>query len=94
MTWLPPTIFVLAALQYLWNASQVWPLSGRAGGGVLCVSGAAVLVSALVFTVGLVFESRPLPPKSLLLRQEAARSLPHMRAALQIFLPEDESRWP
>ncbi len=33
LAWLPPTIFVLAMMQWLWNAGRVWPLSGYDGVG-------------------------------------------------------------
>jgi hypothetical protein len=69
-------------------------LPGIARGAVLCVSAAAVFTSALVFTVDLVFEPRPLPPKAMLLRQAAAQRLPHMHTALERFLPEDTRRLP
>ena len=61
-----------------------------ARGVVLCVSGAAVATSALVFTADLIFTPRPLPPKQMLLDQ----TLPNMRAAVQVFVPEDHLRTP
>ncbi len=33
MRWVPPAVFALAAMHYLWNATQVWPLSGYDGVG-------------------------------------------------------------
>jgi hypothetical protein len=53
---------------------------------VLCVSAAAALSSALVFTADLVFEPRPLPPTRVLLRQAAELGVPYQVEALKRFL--------
>jgi hypothetical protein len=54
---------------------------------VLCVASSAVVTSAVLFTVDAVYESRPLPPKALLLRQAEQARVPHVYEALERFLP-------
>jgi hypothetical protein len=56
---------------------------------VLCLSVAAAVASAVLFTADLVYESRPLPPRGVLLRQAEQLQIPHLSDALQRFLPSE-----
>jgi hypothetical protein len=77
-------LLVPAGLFFARGATELPAIARRL---VLCVSTAAVLTSAVVFTADLVFEPRRLPPKRVLLRQAAERPVPHLYEALEHFLP-------
>ena len=56
---------------------------------LLCLCFAVSLASAVLLTIDLVYESRRLPPKWLLLREAEGLGVPHLSDALERFAGSD-----